>query len=62
MADECTCVSCGDCNGLGQIMVPTGAYPEEDLETCPTCDGTGIVEQCGYCDELDEAAEQEEWA
>jgi len=53
-AEPCRCVSCGACNGSGQMMVQQTRYPEEDLETCDCCSGTGIVEVCDRCELLEE--------
>lgn len=51
---ECKCVSCGACRGSGQVMVPTIGYPEDDLEPCSECDGTGLTEVCQRCRDLEE--------
>jgi hypothetical protein len=51
---SCTCVSCGACRGLGQVMMPTNSYPEEDLETCTECDGSGVSDLCSECAEKEE--------
>jgi hypothetical protein len=45
----CTCVSCGDCGGSGQVEVRTGSYPEWDLESCSNCRGSGVSEMCESC-------------
>ena len=50
---ECTCLICPDC-AMGQVSVPTNGYPEWDLETCPTCHGSGYIEECVHCAELAE--------
>ena len=51
----CTCVTCADCGGSGNVWERTNGYPEEDLETCTMCGGTGIVEVCENCYEADMA-------
>lgn len=51
---ECQCVRCGDCEGSGQVEVPTNGYPETDLEQCAMCRGTGIIEICEDCLDLPE--------
>jgi hypothetical protein len=51
-----TCVDCPACGGTGQTEFDTGSYPEWDLETCMTCDGTGRLGDCDACDE-----ENDEW-
>ena len=52
--DKCTCVSCNSCGGLGQVMERTGSYPEEDLETCVECDGSGLSDGlCPHCQEME---------
>lgn len=56
----CTCVSCGDCNGSGQVEVFEPGYPEWDLESCSNCRGTGIVELCDECQEREEQAQDAE--
>jgi len=43
-------------------MVETIGYPEEDLETCLTCHGSGIVELCDACQEEMERTGEEWWA
>jgi len=41
-------------------MEPQIGYPEEDLEICQNCHGTGISEVCRECleDELDAPEDQ----
>jgi RecJ-like exonuclease len=65
----CTCVSCGDCNGTGNVWrnydalgryVEGGIDDSSDLETCDTCRGSGIVETCDRCQLLQEMDEQEQ--
>lgn len=53
-AEPCRCVTCGDCNGSGNIEVRTGSYPEWDLESCEECGGSGITEVCTRCELLEE--------
>ena len=55
----CTCVSCADCNGSGQITVDTHGYPDWDFEPCYTCSG-GIVEVCDRCVELEELEREDD--
>ena len=43
-AVQCDCVHCDDCKGFGKV----------DGERCYTCDGTGYVEICAYCQYLEE--------
>jgi len=50
----CKCVTCPDCNGLGQVEYRTGSYPETDLETCSTCRGSGVSEKCWECEDFSE--------
>ena len=34
-------------------MERTGSYPEEDLETCVECDGSGLSDGlCPHCQEM----------
>lgn len=56
-ARPCQCVRCGSCRGTGNVWRPTGGYPEEDIERCDDCDGSGITEQCDRCAEMDEIEE-----
>jgi hypothetical protein len=35
-------------------MERTGGYPEEDLETCTECGGSGVSEECEECQFRDE--------
>jgi hypothetical protein len=59
---DCRCVYCGVCVGTGSVFEPTDyGYPEDDLERCEDCDGTGIAEQCAYCREQEEREDWEEW-
>ena len=48
----CTCVLCSSCDGQGTYRVDTNSWPEDDLETCDECHGSGIVETCERCQEL----------
>jgi DnaJ-class molecular chaperone len=52
LAQPCRCVSCPDCRGSGRTWFQTGGYPEEDVETCDYCSGSGITEQCDRCADL----------
>lgn len=55
----CTCISCADCRGTGNIWVDRkGRYlpggrtsddPDIDLESCSLCRGSGYSEQCEVC-------------
>lgn len=64
----CECVSCAECGGSGNVWY---AFPGpnmggrylgnhrcddlDDMDTCPNCDGRGIVEVCYECqDQYDE--------
>ena len=51
---DCECVSCHDCNGMGFVSVPTEDYPEDDVETCPTCRGSGVTERCESCCDMED--------
>ena len=52
--NRCTCISCPECGGSGCELVRTSGYPEEDIEACSTCRGSGISEKCEYCIDHDE--------
>lgn len=62
----CRCVQCNKCGGSGDIWLSIsgdyrGEHRIDDLdspETCPWCDGDGIIEMC---DECREEIEQEDW-
>lgn len=54
LARRCQCVSCANCRGTGSAWYATGGYPEEDVETCAECSGSGITESCERCDDLEE--------
>jgi hypothetical protein len=56
--DECTCITCSGCAGLGFVMVSTGWYPEDEPESCQECRGSGISEECPECLLMDEMAEE----
>jgi DnaJ-class molecular chaperone len=58
MTSKCRCVSCPDCNGIGSVMQRTGSYPEEDLQTCSSCRGSGVSERCSSCEDT---WEREDW-
>ena len=60
MPDECKCVTCPDCHGLGRLEVLTGSYPEYEYEGCITCDGDGRIEICEACQRREDDAEIEE--
>lgn len=51
-AEPCHCVRCGDCHGQGNYRIDIGGF--DDLETCDTCGGSGIVETCDRCQLLQE--------
>jgi hypothetical protein len=57
---RCTCVSCAECRGTGQVEYRTGLYPEWELESCSECYGTGIAEECAACEWDRERHEEEE--
>lgn len=66
MSDECRCVRCGDCGGSGSVWYDfrghfLGNYRTDDLdesEPCDNCGGSGIVEVCQRCQDMDE---RESW-
>lgn len=60
-ATPCTCERCCMCNGSGRLRVPTGGYPEWDLESCDDCRGTGITDDCARCMDLYELTHEEDW-
>ncbi len=54
----CSCVRCAGCMGQGLRWFPyPEQWPEDDLETCSECHGSGIAEQCTRCNDLDELEE-----
>ena len=53
-AEPCHCVRCDYCRGSGMFMVDTGSYPEENLESCEECGGSGLVQVCDRCQLLEE--------
>jgi DnaJ-class molecular chaperone len=55
---SCICILCPDCNGSGNVWEATNGYPEEELEACPTCGGSGITD---FCDECEDMKEREQW-
>jgi hypothetical protein len=61
MMAECKCVRCGDCGGSGNVSVESDGYPEFDLESCQTCKGSGIVETCANCADLEEIHDAREF-
>ena len=63
----CTCVSCGECNGTGNVWRnydSRGCYAGDwhddlsELEPCDQCHG-GIVEVCDRCQEIRDLEEDE---
>lgn len=58
---SCKCVSCGECDGTGNVWYsfpgpPRGRYlgrhrsdDLDEMETCDQCRGRGIVEMCEEC-------------
>jgi DnaJ-class molecular chaperone len=56
-AQPCQCVTCADCRGSGHVWYQTGRYPEEEMEGCDACSGSGITEQCDRCADLMELEE-----
>ena len=58
---NCECIDCPACKGKGTIWVSMsgrylGVSRKDDLdqmETCESCDGSGIVEICYACLELE---------
>jgi hypothetical protein len=74
-ARPCECVSCSECDGSGNVWFAFGGKKYlgrsrwddlDEMETCDTCGGSGIMETCDRCSELDAAyadlEEQEERA
>ena len=61
----CACVSCDECRGTGHVWFTfgghgvgryLGASRQDDLdemETCFGCDGSGLLELCDRCAEID---------
>lgn len=52
----CTCISCADCGGSGQLWeCENGDITKHrcddmgDLITCSTCRGSGFSEECEEC-------------
>lgn len=59
-AQPCYCVSCAECRGSRVVSVRTGGYPEEELETCSTCRGSGCTEEaCDRCRLLEDFDEDQ---
>jgi len=66
-AKPCTCVSCGDCGGSGNIWINSdgagrfigmGHWDDlSELEPCESCRG-GIIETCERCMEIEELEQQ----
>ena len=51
----CQCISCPDCKGRGVLWTYRGdVYPDEEMETCDYCEGSGISERCDRCQERTE--------
>ena len=54
---SCTCISCHECGGTGTVWYSFGGKylgnhrcdDLDNLETCETCGGQGIVERCWEC-------------
>jgi len=55
----CKCVRCHHCHGSGRMRVECFGYPEDELESCDGCQGTGLYEVCDRCQLLDEFNEDE---
>lgn len=53
----CKCINCASCRGSGMTSYRTGSYPEWDLDSCLSCDGRGLIEECDRCRELEELDE-----
>jgi hypothetical protein len=65
-ARDCECLACGECRGSGMVWFafPGSPYGEylgnsrrddlDELETCEECGGSGIIETCQRCAEMDE--------
>jgi RecJ-like exonuclease len=57
MSEECNCVICHACDGLGTVWFDLrGRYlgrhhvdDLDELELCEQCDGFGIIEVCAHC-------------
>lgn len=68
----CQCVRCSECRGTGNVWFSfpgpgRGRYlgssrcdDLDEMETCDDCGGSGIVETCDRCQELDELYRQQE--
>jgi len=41
----CKCIACGECNGNGRVRISF----DDDLVSCPDCDGSGLSEVCEEC-------------
>ena len=69
MSGECTCKRCPECGGTGDVWISiSGKYlgrfhcdDLDELDTCPDCEGSGIIEMCDSCMEAEEEAMDREW-
>ena len=52
--EPCKCVRCDFCRGSGRMTVESLGYPEDDLESCDECHGSGLSEVCERCQEMQE--------
>lgn len=60
--NECTCISCPECNGTGSVWRAfDGTYlgdsrcdDLDELETCEECCGSGLAEMCDACRSYEE--------
>ena len=64
--EPCTCVSCGECGGTGNVWrnydhlgrdAGGGIYELSDLESCDACHGGIIIDVCDRCCLLEEMYE-----
>jgi hypothetical protein len=64
---QCTCVSCGACDGSGSVWYSfSGEYlgnsrcdDLDDLQTCDECNGSGLSEVCDLCQDWREEQMEE---
>ena len=69
MTEPCTCAKCPECGGTGDVWISfSGEYlgrfrcdDLDELDVCPLCDGSGILDMCDACREAEEEAREEEW-